>query len=182
MHSMARPWRRARTTNSTASSFRSTHHVTTEPSGDGIHELSQGGGGIVPCSVLFIPFGTGDDNDVLLLRILGWRRINPTTTELLSWKSFILASFTCTLGARVGTASTMVNASQRYADTLVVIKEPTYTADTTREGDIKIFSPADDTEAWAEVSLNGVEKIEFDFDDSTGDPTGMNALFTFTGP
>ena len=176
MHAV-RPFKKARATNATNTSFPSKVLTTTEPSGDGVHDIVPIEGGISPCKVLVVPYGTGDANDVFDMRIIGWRPLVREAQNVLLWVPTILASLTCTLGAGTGVAGTPVLNTALIVDTITILSEPSVTADTTRQGLVEVYSPANDTLAWAELDLRGSYKIEFTFDATTGDPTGMNALF-----
>jgi hypothetical protein len=169
-----RPYERIRTTNATNTSFASKVPTITEPSGDGIRSLCGKMGGTVPCKAFIVPFGTGDANDVFDMRVIGWTRIGSGTVVL--WIPTIIASFTCTLGAATGVAGAPVVATELFCDTIVILSEPTVTADVTRTGTVSVYSPAADLIGLIELNMPPVEKLEFSFDATTGDPSGMNAL------
>ncbi len=176
-----RNFRRARTTNATDTSFASKIYTTTEPSGAGVWNLNDtpGSGAVVPCHVLVVPFGTGDADDVFDMRVIGWRRIGSGLKPDVAWVPTILFSLTCTMGTHVGVALSPVVATEFFADTIVVLSEPTVTADVTRAGTVEVYSPANNTVAWAMGALRGCEKVEFTFDATTNDPSGTNCLFAF---
>lgn len=178
-----RPFVKARSVNATNTSFASKVATLTEPSGDAgtatgasVLQLSDGPNGIVPCKALLIPYGTGDANDVFDMRIIGWRRVGSGPRPDVLWIPHILASLTCTIGAATGVAASPVVATELFVDTITILSEPTITADTTRQGTVMTYSPANDTIAWAIVDLQGCEKLELTFDTTTGDPTGANCL------
>lgn len=186
MGCLSQPFRKARSTNATDTSFPSKVPTITEPSGGGVLDLTEGGQGLVPESLVVLPFGTGDDNDVFDMRVIGWRRIvgGPNPGDIL-WVPCIIAQVTATLSAAVGVAGAPVVATERFADTLAVTVEgvtrdgelTAADAETfTSSGTTVITSPANDTPAFFEVCVKGFEKIEFTFDTTTGDPTGANAL------
>lgn len=185
-----RPFRKARSVNATNTSFASKVATTTEPLGDagtatGASVIqvanNNGSGGLTPCHLLVLPYGTGDANDVFDLRVIGWRRIGSGQAPHTLWVPSILAGLTCTLGAGTGVAGSPVVATEKLVDTITVTAgmEPTITADTTNQGTLIISSPAGDLTAWALVPLYGVEKVELTFDMTTGDPTNANALVAF---
>jgi hypothetical protein len=183
------PLQKAFNVNSTATAFATLIPTVTEPvsvrSGEvasGIFDLVPGGRGLVQDTVLVGFFGAGADNATFDARLWGWDRIgsDPATTL---WVPRILASFTCTLSTMVGIAGAKIINTDRFADTLVVNAVapqpffPGVNATPAAEfgGSIKVFSPANNFMAWAEVPLMGCEKLQFDFD-STGS-TDSNAVF-----
>lgn len=157
---------KAYATNATDSSFASVADTTTEPTGDGVISLASGDRvGAWTASIIF--FGTGDANDVLLAKVYGVRRIGAA-----SWTYIPLLSLTVTLGAKTGVAGGAVVATELYADTIVVASPSYGVADSS----YRIVSPADDTVARVMLDTEGYEKLVIKFDDSTGNPTSMNAL------
>jgi hypothetical protein len=179
---LSRPYQKARATNSGATSFASKVATITEPSGDGVIQLAHGPNGHVPCHALLLPYGTGDANDVFDFDVWGWRRLGSGTPGNTIWIPSRIAGFTATLGTHTGVAGAPVVATELFADTLTIratVGEATITADVTREGTHVVYSPADNTSAWAKICLYGFEKIEVIFDMTTGDPTGGNCLIAF---
>ncbi len=182
LETLSRPFQKALTTNSAATSFASKIPTITEPANDGVINLVAGGNS-VPQRMIVLPYGLGADNDVFDLRIIGWRHIGagPTAAAVL-WVPTILAGLTCTISAVVGIALAPVIETERFADTITLTAntaEPTITAATTRQGTVLIHSPTTDfAPAYAIVTLYGVEKVEFSFDPTTNTPT-MNALIAF---
>jgi hypothetical protein len=178
---LGRPFRKALSANSNDSSFASRVPTVVEPTSDGVVNLAWPHGGTVPQSLLVLPYGLGSDNDAFDLRVIGWRHIGavgqgPALAAL--WVPTILVEVTCTISAAVGVAGSPVLNTERFADTITVKSagfEPTYTADTTRAGSVRIFSPTNDLVGWFVLALDGLEKIEFTFDQTTNTPT-MNAL------
>lgn len=184
----ARAFQKVRTVDATNTSFPSKIPTTTEPTGTGaaaatasVIEVSGGSGGATPSRLLFIPYGTGDANDVFDMKVIGWRRIGSGPPPDTLWVPVTLLGVTCTLGAAVGIASSPVTETRKFVDTITIMSamEPVITADTTNAGTVVRFSPAGDFIGWVEMPVRGFEKIEFIFDTTTGDPTGANALYAF---
>lgn len=179
---ISRLFRKALTTNSTSSSFPSKIPTVTEPTNDGVIDFRRGGANnSVPQFMQVLPYGLGSDEDAFSLRILGWRHIGegpPQGSPTWLWVPVILAELTCTLGTAAGIAGAQVLNTELFADTLTIVSEPTITAATTRQGTVDMMSPANNTPAWFSLALDGHEKIEFVFDQTTNTPT-MNALVSF---
>lgn len=143
-----------------------------------IKKLSTVPGGAVPDSLEITPFGTGAANDTFSIRVIGYRRISkPLADGRVAYAKSVLAVLACTLGAATGLAGSEVDASQLFVDTIAITNEGTYTADATRAGSIRLFSPANDTVARAIVPLDAVDAFELEFDQTLNSPT-MNALIT----
>ncbi len=166
--SVAAAYRRVYAANATDTSFASRPDTLTEPTGDGVVTLYDGSfnPGHVPswASVLF--FGTGDANDVFLAKVYGVRKAGA------AWVYVPLLSLTVTLGTKTGVAGGEVVAAELYADTLAVA-DPSYGV---ADASYRLISPADNTVARLLIDTEGFEKLRIDFDASTNDPTGMNAL------
>ena len=178
LEDMARPILRALATSSTSTSFTAKEATATEPTGDGVIDLTTANGGIVPRRLRFMPIGTGDDNDVFAVRLYGWSRYGNNSNTLL-WIPHLITELTCTLCARTGVAGKLMVATERFCDTIVVAKQPLTTdgGGATR-GDIWVHSPTGDLIAWGEMPLYGFTKIEPEFDMTTGDPTNGNILLS----
>jgi hypothetical protein len=165
--SMTNGYAKAYAVNATDSSFATRADTTTEPAeGSGVISLFTGLDRVGPTWVSLLFFGTGDANDVFLAKVYGIRRVGA------SWTHVPLLSLTVTLGAKTGVAGGGVGAAELYADTLVVAS-PSYGV---ADGSYRLISPADDTVARLLLDTEGFEKLRIDVDDSTGNPTGMNAL------
>lgn len=179
---ISRQHQKALTTNSNASSFASKVPTVTEPTNDGVIDLRHGAvNAAIPQFMVVLPYGLGSDNDVFSLRVIGWRHIGeapPQGSPTWLWVPTVLAEVSCTISAAVGVAGARVLNTERFADTITIVSEPTITAATTRQGSILVYSPANDTVAWFELSLDGQEKVEFTFDQTTNTPT-MNCLVSF---
>jgi hypothetical protein len=177
-------------TNINTAAFPSRVPTITEPTPSATAAVVQlaarewGGGGEIPMAVLLLPYGLGNDNDTYDMKLIGWRQIGqspPQGTWL--WVPYTLTEFTCTLGASTGVAGQPVLNTELFADTIVaksaalLQKHPAYdgAAAATFLSDIVIYSPADDTIGWIKVPLDGCQKIELTFAQTSGTPTG-NAL------
>lgn len=185
--------RRLRTTNATDSSFASKISTVTKPTGAGVIDLGVTdavtgqtiGNGVSPGAVKLIPFGTGANDNVMLLRVIAWHRLGGAGQDgkTTIWIPHVVAGLTCTFCTQTGVVGAPLLDTEFLCDTLALeaspAGEPTITADTTRMGTLTIFSPANNTPAFAVVPLYGAALMEIIFDDSTGNPTGMNTLFQF---
>lgn len=185
------PLVRACATNASSTGFTAkTAGVTTKPSGNLVYPVAEIGYEFRSRMRLW-PIGVGSENDAFSIRIWGWNRSGSGNgAGGIIWLASILGEFSCTLGKYVGVANSPVLATERFADTITVVSEPTTRdgeltpstdAETfTTQGTTEIFSPANDTPGWVELRLRGAELLEFDFDQTTGTPT-MNALLQFLG-
>jgi hypothetical protein len=158
-------FRRVRTTNATDTSFPSKIATLTAPTGAGVVDVSKNSAG--PNGVIVIPFGIGDDDDVFAMRVIGWRPAGTGASEL--WIPVLLAELTCTMSTATGVAGGEVLATERFADTIVLV-------DGNDDISIDITSPEGNVIAHAVIDAKGFPKIEMTFDSTTGDPTSMNAL------
>ncbi len=162
-------FQKARVTNAGNTSFAAKVPTLVRPSGDGVHYLHGG----IPNFLHVIPYGTGDDNDVFEMRIILWNRIEDAGATLWMPSNLTASAFVCTLSAAVGIADGAVLATERFADTITSAD----TAINSQTLPVSIISPVGDVAAGIILSTLGAEMIEFLFDSTTGDPTGMNALF-----
>ena len=115
-------FRKLYATNPTSTAFAAIVQSTTDPAGDGVFTLGRPGAGSVPDSVAILFFGVGADNTTFDARVIGYRYLPPSSdTEVGSWVAELLCQVSCTLSAGLpGLASTPVNASQLYCDTVSV--------------------------------------------------------------
>lgn len=187
----ARPFQKARSVNSSSANFPT--WVSSElvlekdyfadagtAAGRVVTRLSNlGGNGIVPCWMKFMPYGLGNDNDAFSVKLVGVTRIMPPLSDgriqVVRQEIAVLAA---TISAAVGVAGGNVLATERFADTIAITREASYTADVTRSGSIKLYSPVNDFPAYALIPLLGFEGYEIEWDQTTGTPT-MNALISF---
>lgn len=183
---IARPLRRARAVNSSSSAFTAFADTLTEPKGDDgtaagrtIIDIALSGGGQVPTFLDIYPFALANNNDTFSLRVLAWQRLLPTIADgRFQWAACELTELACTVGASTGVAGGVVLDTELYVDTITIVSEETITAATTRQGTVQVFSPANDTKAFARIDLEGVEKIELVFDQTLNTPL-MNALYRY---
>lgn len=173
IESLSESWQKAFLTNANTSAFPSKVPTITEPINDGVLTLARESV-LVQKQALILPYGLGSSNDAYSLRVLGWRLVAGSSL----WVYTVLGEFACTLGAMVGIVGTPVVNTELFVDTITVVSEGTYTADVTRRGATRIYSPANDTIASLILPLNGAQKIEFVFDQTTNTPT-MNCLVSF---
>lgn len=175
---LAGDWYKVRSVNATTTSLTAKPPVKAEPTGD----AGNGTGasiidirltpGISANAIKLIPYGTGDDNDVFVMSVLGWGCIDRGKSTQ-TWFSVILGQFTCTMSAYAGIALGALVATELVCDTIVGVTNK-WNDDVTAS----ILSPADDTPAHVTIDLEGFSKIEVLFDTTTGNPTGCNALYS----
>lgn len=168
-------YRIARSTDSTDASFPSRINTITEPTQDGVYDLSTGLP-LVQNLALILPYGVGSDNDTFSVRVIGWRKVGTArpggqvpagNTRL--WIPLVLAEYACTLSADVGVAGAIIDNTHRFADTMTLT---TGNANVSEE----LVSPGGDLKAHAVLDLKGVHKLEFTFQITSG-TTAMNCLF-----
>lgn len=182
-----RPYKKARSVNSSSANFPT--WVTTElalpnayyadagtAAGRVVTPIGLCGNGRVPAWLHFIPYGLGSDDDVFSVNVVGVRRIaEPISDGRQQFVRELIAVLACTISSSVGIASGQVINTERFADTIAITKEGTYTADVTRTGSIRLYSPANNSPASAMIPLVNFEGYELEWDQTTGTPT-MNAL------
>jgi hypothetical protein len=157
-------FRKARETDATDTSFPAKVPTTTRPSGDGVHYLHDGLG-FGPPAIQVIPYGTGDENDVFEMRIILWVRLKMSQEV---WIPFNVAqsAFVCTMS------------TQALEDGLVVDTITNADAAITSQSlGVGILSGAGNLAAAIYFATYNAEMVEFIFDATTGNPTGMNAIF-----
>lgn len=149
-------WRRARETNSTATSFTAKTPTATKPSGAGVLDLFTmtppfGLGSRGPKFCELQPFGTDAADETFDLRLWAWTPTsNIANTGL--WIPRLLVELNVTLG---DIAATAIAASHFLADTIAIAAG---------DANAPVISPANDTPASILVHLRGAELLEFDFD------------------
>ncbi len=155
------------TANATDTSFASRPDTLAEPTGDGIVSLAYGlNAAVGPSWASLIFIGTGDANDAFDVKIYGVRQVGD------SWTFVPLLCLTATLGAKTGVADGGVLDTELYADTLVV-KDPSYGV---ADASYRLVSPAGDSVGRLLLDTEGFAALAVDFDTTTGNPTGANAL------
>ena len=170
METFSGNWIRARTTNSTASSYAAKIPTLTEPTGAGVWTTDKGGGRIQNV-VTVKPYAIASDNDTFKMRVIGWNKCDEGTPAAVMWFPTVLVDLALTASAEVGVAGGVVLGTERFADTMTL---------TTGNDDVSvdIVSPTGDVSAHAVIDLKGSQKIEFSFAIVSG-ATSMNALFKF---
>lgn len=177
-----RPFQRALATNANTSSFASKIPTITEPINDGVLNLLGGGGVLVPQFIMLIPIGLGANNDGFSMRLLGWRHIGGNANIPVNrlWIPVIIAEYTVLLGNVTGIAGSPVLDTEFFADTMAPVAarqaDDVIAAGTAVQTQYKLLSPVNDTPAHAVVPIDGWEKIEFQFDQTTNTPT-CNCLY-----
>jgi len=162
--------------------------TATEPTGSGdtgtnasvIDLTGPLGGGVAANGVLFMLFGTGADTNTGSCRVIGWSKVmtapggtfvDDVNVNNGIWIPTVLLEVTLALSVQVGVDNRIINASNRFADTMAIV------GTTANAGvDVDVVSPANDTIARAYCDLQGSQKLEFTF--STGSSaTDLNALY-----
>lgn len=156
---IANDYQKAFSTNATTGSFPTLGCTKTQPSGAGVIPTGWANGQAWQ-TLLFLAFGTGNENSTFDVRIIGWAKVGAT------WVPTVLARGTMTLSQFVGVASGDVLATERFADTMsftgysgVTVQNP---------------SSADEAPAWASLSIRGFTLIQVQVDLS--DATAANLL------
>lgn len=125
-------------------------------------------------------YGTGDANDVFEVRVYGWDQYSTGAGQI--YIPVPVAGFVCTMGAMAGPAGGDLTTTDLFVDTITAATipiEPTLAADTTRQGSVLISSPANDLIGFVDMPLFGYGNFGFAWDQTTGTPTGFNALVKF---
>ena len=184
VYNFARPFKRAFSANQNQTAFVAKTPQLAKPSGSGVIDLTNEGI-LCPSLLKVIPVGVGAANDTYSLRVWGWAKVlgggdspNGGTTPNL-WIPVRLAELAVTLGAGTGLAGSIVPATELFADTITIVAtgEGTMTANTTRDGNIVLYSPASDITAFAVLPILGFDLIEFDSDQTLNTPT-VNVLYS----
>lgn len=171
----ASPLRRVLAANAVNATFAALPDTFDTPAGDGVIDLSAGGGGgEIPGYLELWPFALGADNDTFSLRVMGWTRLLPGLADGRNqWTSFLIAEFTAIASAAVGLAGGVILATERYADTMTVVAEATNAG----QGSSFLTSPGTDLKAHVAVRLEGVERVQVQFRQTGAFTPQMNALY-----
>ncbi len=191
IETLSRSYQKAFAANLVATSFASCVATTTEPTGNGVIDLTAGGpgggaGGIVPQYMMVLPYGLGASNDGFSLRIIGWRRCNTplgaATSVLTLWVPTTFVEVACLLGASTGVAGASVLNTECFCDTITPVAarlpDRVIAAGTALNSDVRIINLANDEPAFLVTPLFGFEKIKF-LGDTTNNTPSMNALLSF---
>ena len=175
----ARPFRRLRTTNEDATAFASKIPTTTEPTNDGVLNLTLNGNH-VPERIKLIPILLGADNDVSSMRVLGWHSVLLSGSTVL-WVPVIIAEYVCTASTQVGVAGSAVLATERFCDTITPVaarqRDFVIAAGTVVNSDYAVLSPVNNTTGHVVIPVAAFEKLEVTSDQTTGTST-FNVLFS----
>lgn len=172
---------RALATNAATSSFDSKVTTLTEPTNDGVIDLTAAGSNLFAPQKMKLWFiGAGSANDTFSVRVIGWHSIVKAGVQK-TWFPTPIGEFAVTLGTATGVAGGAVLATELWADTVtpVAAKVPDrdIAAGTAVNSDYEFASPADNTIAHVRMPIRGFEKIEFEFDQTLNTPT-MNVLYS----
>jgi hypothetical protein len=149
---MAKQYRKALATSSTATSFASKVITKTEPTGDGVHSTN------CAQNMTVLLYGAGADDSTFDVKIIGWRKVIGT------WVPTNIAHLAAVLSTSVGVAGGDVVATDRFADAI-----------TATTGTATLPTVTANSIATATVSILNYDKVEFDFDMILA--TNGNALF-----
>ena len=179
MH-QARSVKRWLATNQNTSGFTAKIPTITEPSGDGVLNLVDGGAFVCRRIKLWALL-LGADNDVASLRFTGWHKvIKAGSTDL--WIPSIIGEYVCTASAAIGIAGAAVVATERFADTIVPVaarqRDQLIAAGTAIGSEYELISPTTDLIAHVIIPIAGFEKLELTSDQTTNTPT-VNCLYQF---
>lgn len=160
--------RKARSTNSTATTWASKVPTATKPTGDGVVNLYDGNlglarEGLVPKFMQLVPYLTDANNESMGVRVYGWSRTTGVGSTTL-WIPQLLVDLVVTAGNIA--AGTEIGANHFIADTITLNKG---------DSQASIISPANDTPASCLFHMRGCEIIEFDFNVDTSLTDGAAA-------
>lgn len=164
--SLTKPWRKALTANYTGS-FPTINpdFVASQPGGRPTMASGQGlydfGSLIVPSEVAIVPFGVGNANLTVKLRVWGFRASVGGFIGVLLWAG------TCTLCDTTGTAGFDVVNTDKYCDAIT-------TTVGTENVDCRTVSPGSELPAHVMVRTKGSEFLVLDFDKDGA--TSVNAI------
>lgn len=164
----ANTYRRALSTNATATSFTAKTPTATKPSGNGVFDLlasSVNVGVNVPRFIDMVPYGTDGSNDTFSYRVWGWSKLNDATLGIV-WIPRLLLEASITIG---NVAATVLGSGNCLADTISIV-----------DGDATspVISTESDTGASIIIHSRGSELIEFDWDlAGAQEAVSMNCLW-----
>ena len=173
-------YRRAVSTDNTASSWTVKIPTATEPSFSPTScigpvwwlrdpNLDIGVSGKVPKFLNIVPYGTTTNNQTFSVRVWGWNRMPLITTPL--WIPTLLVELVGTLSSAID--ATALSTSGLGCDTITA----TYGATDEKTLGVSLISPTTDIgQASALVHLRGAEYIEFAFNTGAS-AVSMNALW-----
>jgi hypothetical protein len=171
------PLGKVRTTNSTDTSFPARAPQAAKPTGNGVIDwqafLALKGNGGVPTNLKLLPFGTGADDSLFDMLVIGWKHtdseekgLNGTAPSL--WVPMPIVQVTCQLSTCIGVANRDVIATERFADKI------TGAAWNSTAG-LEIRSPETNLPAWLMFDALGCSVFEVLFDLNTA--ASANALW-----
>lgn len=164
---------KALSTDATDTSFPSKIPTGTEPTGNGVVDLSIEGNELGPNSVFLLPYATMDDDATFSMRVLGWRRVGTSRAANALWIPVPLIEVACTGCSAVGVAGKVIIATERFCDTITLVGAVGTTASH------EIVSPTGNILAHVRLTTKGVQKLEFTFDSTSASAVAMNCLYAF---
>lgn len=183
MHAhLARPMKRAlQVANSTASAFSSgIIPQLARPTGDGVIDLSQDGGGMVPHAVKILGIGVGTATNTMKIRVYGWNQVlaQGANPPLSMWVPQLLSDATYTLGSAAGVANGIVPATELFATTIALVSDPTQVNVSSTYGHTIYQNPASTSLiGLLIVEIFGHQLLQFDFSTNSS-ATSTNALYS----
>lgn len=152
------PLFKVRETNDTTASITFPVPRLTEPSGEGIINMGQGGGDSSN-GLMLIPFGAGSATNTFSMNCYAWTPtlgVTDHATLVPLWVATVLGTFTCTLSTVPGLATSYVNASQLFCGTIVLVVG-------TQNVSNEVISPTGNTVAHILLDTKGSKLVEIRF-------------------
>lgn len=184
MHAcLARPMKRAlQVANSTASAYATTIVPQfARPTGDGVIDLSQDGGGMVPHAVKVLGIGVGTATNTMKIRVYGWNQVLSQGTAQppgSMWVPQLLSDATYTLGSAAGVTNGVVPATELFATTIALVSDPTQVNVASTYGHTIYQNPAATSLiGLLIVEIFGHQILQFDFSTNSS-ATSTNALYS----
>lgn len=151
-------------TNATDASFPSKVPTVTEPTGDGVIDVTKNG--IVYNNIILVPFGTNANDQTFKLRLIGWRKVSTL------WVPVPLMQATCTLSSSIpGVSGATVSNSNYFVDTVTL--ESWVNSNVSAEA----VSPTGNIAAHILADMKGFAKVEVTFDRNSS-AASCNTLYT----
>lgn len=150
-------------TSTTDVSFDSKIPTTTEPTGDGVHDVQQTLTTTVPVGVQAVFYGAGANDSTFTARLIGWKLIGTV------WVPTVLAEIAGIYSTVVGVSGGTITDTDRLADTLTL-------ASGYSTANCIMTSPTGNIVAHATVNLDGYAKIEWSL--IVGTATNANCLWS----
>lgn len=132
---------------------------------------TRGDSGAVAANLLMlVPYAVASDTNTFNVRVVAWHAVGQPNNDPNKnlYVPTPICTLACTVSTPTGLAGTQVLNTELFCDTIAIT-----------DGDaslVKVYSPANDTIAWAVIDFLGAPYVEVLFDTVTG-TTSMNALY-----